>query len=40
MSFENLGLHEALLRAVKDSGYETATEVQSQAIPRRCRART
>jgi superfamily II DNA/RNA helicase len=33
MSFENLGLHEALLRAVKDSGYETATEVQAQAIP-------
>jgi len=33
MSFENLGLHESLLRAVKDSGYETATEVQSLAIP-------
>ena len=33
MSFENLGLHESLLRAVKDSGYETATEVQAQAIP-------
>ncbi|QPF73583.1 DEAD/DEAH box helicase [Roseateles sp. DAIF2] len=33
MSFENLGLHEALLRAVKDSGYENATEVQGQAIP-------
>ena len=34
MSFENLGLHEALLRAVKDSGYETATEVQAEAIPK------
>ena len=33
MSFETLGLHEALLRAVKESGYETATEVQAQAIP-------
>ncbi|MBT9493743.1 MAG: DEAD/DEAH box helicase [Paucibacter sp.] len=33
MSFENLGLQEALLRAVKDSGYETATEVQALAIP-------
>ena len=33
MSFETLGLHEALLRAVKDSGYETATEVQAAAIP-------
>jgi len=33
MSFENLGLHESLLRAVKDSGYETATEVQALAIP-------
>ncbi|HEY4081950.1 MAG TPA: DEAD/DEAH box helicase [Burkholderiaceae bacterium] len=34
MSFENLGLHEALLRAVKDSGYETATEVQAEVIPK------
>jgi len=33
MSFETLGLHEALLRAVADSGYATATEVQTQAIP-------
>jgi superfamily II DNA/RNA helicase len=33
MTFETLGLHEALLRAVKDSGYETATEIQAQAIP-------
>ncbi|MDH0868274.1 DEAD/DEAH box helicase [Mitsuaria sp. GD03876] len=31
--FSALGLHEALLRAVKDSGYENATEVQAQAIP-------
>ncbi|MBC7957092.1 MAG: DEAD/DEAH box helicase, partial [Cytophagales bacterium] len=33
MSFETLGLHEALTRAVADSGYTTATEVQAQAIP-------
>ena len=33
MSFDTLGLHEALVRAVKDSGYETATEIQAQAIP-------
>ena len=33
MSFLNLGLHEALTKAVADSGYDTATEVQLQAIP-------
>ena len=33
MSFQSLGLHEALLKAVSQSGYETATEVQTQAIP-------
>jgi len=33
MSFEALGLHEALLKAVASSGYETATDVQLQAIP-------
>ena len=33
MSFESLGLHEALTRAVADSGYATATDVQTQAIP-------
>src|SRR6218665_2017601 len=33
MSFENLGLNEALQRAVKDAGYENATEIQAQAIP-------
>ena len=33
MSFESLGLHEALLKAVASSGYDTATEVQSQSIP-------
>ena len=33
MSFENLGLNEVLLKAVKDSGYETATDVQTLAIP-------
>jgi hypothetical protein len=33
MSFQTLGLHDALLKAVAESGYETATEVQAQAIP-------
>ena len=33
MSFETLGLNEALTKAVAASGYETATEVQTQAIP-------
>ncbi|MDP9046192.1 MAG: DEAD/DEAH box helicase [Pseudomonadota bacterium] len=33
MSFESLGLPEALTKAVTASGYEIATEVQSQAIP-------
>ncbi len=33
MSFATLGLQEALLKAVADSGYESATEVQLQAIP-------
>ncbi|MBV8380263.1 MAG: DEAD/DEAH box helicase [Paucibacter sp.] len=33
MSFENLGLNEAVLRAIKDAGYENATEVQAEAIP-------
>ena len=33
MSFDNLGLHEALIKSVADSGYDMATEVQLQAIP-------
>ena len=33
MSFDTLGLHEALTKAVAASGYETATEVQLQSIP-------
>jgi superfamily II DNA/RNA helicase len=33
MTFESLGLPEALIRAVTDSGYTTPTEVQMQAIP-------
>ena len=33
MSFESLGLHEALNRAVLDAGYTTPTDVQSKAIP-------
>jgi superfamily II DNA/RNA helicase len=33
MSFETLGLHEALTRAVADAGYSSATTVQAAAIP-------
>ena len=33
MTFETLGLHEALTRAVTDSGYTSATAVQAAAIP-------
>ncbi len=33
MSFENLGLNEALTRAVADAGYDSATDVQQRAIP-------
>jgi len=33
MSFSNLGLSEALLRAVADEGYTVPTPVQAQAIP-------
>jgi len=33
MSFDTLGLNEALTKAVADSGYDSATEVQTQAIP-------
>ena len=33
MSFESLGLHPALTRAVADAGYAQATDVQAQAIP-------
>jgi len=33
MSFENLGLHEALNRAVLDAGYTAPTDVQSKALP-------
>src|SRR3954469_11839529 len=33
MSFESLGLHEALTKAVAQSGYDNATDVQSRAIP-------
>lgn len=32
-SFETLGLHDAILRAVKDTGYTTATPIQAQALP-------
>ena len=33
MSFQTLGLNEALTRSVADAGYDTATSVQTQAIP-------
>jgi superfamily II DNA/RNA helicase len=33
MSFESLGLHEQLLRALNDAGYTQPTEVQARAIP-------
>ena len=33
MSFENLGLSPWLLLRVSEEGYETATAIQSQAIP-------
>ena len=33
MSFENLNLNPAILRAVKEMGYEKPTEVQTNAIP-------
>ena len=33
MSFENTGLSEDVLRAVKDTGYETPTPIQAAAIP-------
>ncbi|MEO6033230.1 MAG: DEAD/DEAH box helicase [Burkholderiaceae bacterium] len=33
MSFESLGLHEALIKSVVASGYTATTEVQAQAIP-------
>ena len=33
MSFNELGLQDALTKAVTESGYDTATEVQALAIP-------
>ena len=33
MSFSSLGLSEPLLRAIRDSGYNTPTPIQQQAIP-------
>ncbi len=33
MSFENLGLADSLLRAVRAAGYTTCTPIQTQAIP-------
>lgn len=33
MTFETLGLHTSLLRAIADTGYTQPTEVQQQAVP-------
>jgi ATP-dependent RNA helicase RhlE len=33
MSFESLGLAEPILRAIAETGYETPTPIQAQAIP-------
>ena len=33
MSFESLGLDEALVRALTTAGYENPTDVQAHAIP-------
>ena len=33
MSFDTLGLHAPLTRAVADAGYDSATDVQARAIP-------
>ncbi|MFO0820141.1 MAG: DEAD/DEAH box helicase [Pirellulales bacterium] len=33
MKFENLGLHQKLLRAIQEQGYHTPTPIQLQAIP-------
>ena len=33
MSFSNLGLSEAIVRAVTEQGYTTPTPIQLQAIP-------
>jgi superfamily II DNA/RNA helicase len=33
VSFENLNLHPAILRAIEESGYTTPTPIQAQAIP-------
>ncbi|MGZ8252837.1 MAG: DEAD/DEAH box helicase [Methylophilaceae bacterium] len=33
MSFENLNLNPAILRAIEESGYTTSTPIQAQAIP-------
>jgi len=32
-NFDALGLHDAILKAVKDTGYTTATPIQAQAVP-------
>ena len=32
-TFDNLGLADSLLRAVRDEGYDAATPIQLQAIP-------
>ena len=34
MTFKELGLSEALLKAVADKGYDTPSPIQEKAIPR------
>ena len=33
MSFESLGLHPSIVKAVADAGYTVPTPVQAQAVP-------
>lgn len=33
MTFDSLGLHAEILRAVNEQGYTTPTPIQQQAIP-------
>lgn len=38
--FSDLALDPRVLQAVADTGYETPTPIQAQAIPTRCKAAT
>jgi Superfamily II DNA and RNA helicases len=39
LKFSELGLNDALLKAIKRSGFEEATPIQEQTIPLALRAR-